>query len=64
MENVWHFHCAGVTQEILDQEWKNIDFLCVKHRDDLDGSGAMMMMLWLGRVDIVVTGGNSRQAAD
>ena len=34
----WHFQCAGVTQEILDQEWKNIDFLCVKHRDEIDSS--------------------------
>ena len=27
-----HFECAGVSQEILDQEWKDIEFVCVKHR--------------------------------
>ena len=27
----WHFNCAEVTQEILDEKWKNSEFLCVMH---------------------------------
>ena len=28
----WHFNCAEVSQQILDNEWKDIEFLCVNHR--------------------------------
>ena len=32
----WHYGCANVTQEILDNEWKG-DFVCEQHRKSLTG---------------------------
>ena len=29
-----HFECANVSQEIIEREWKDIDFLCDEHRAD------------------------------
>ena len=28
----WHYTCAGVTQQMLDEEWKDSHFFCIKHR--------------------------------
>ena len=29
----WHYSCAGVTQEELDNNWSGIDYLCLAHRE-------------------------------
>ena len=29
----WHFECAGVDDDILKNEWNNIDFLCENHNN-------------------------------
>ena len=29
----WHYSCADVTQEELDQNWSGIDYLCSAHRE-------------------------------
>lgn len=28
-----HFQCAGVSQEVIDTEWNNIEFLCDEHKE-------------------------------
>ena len=28
----WHYECAGVTQDELDEKWSNTRYLCLKHR--------------------------------
>ena len=30
----WHFNCADVSQQILDTEWKGIEFVCALHRNE------------------------------
>lgn len=34
----WHYSCAGVSQRELDECWVNQDFLCVKHRSNVQDS--------------------------
>ena len=31
----WHYSCAGVSQRELDECWVNQDFLCAKHRSNI-----------------------------
>ena len=33
-EAYWHYKCAEVTKEELDEEWSGIQFLCLKHRTE------------------------------
>ena len=28
----WHFNCAEVSKEVLENEWDQIEFVCKKHR--------------------------------
>ena len=32
-EAYWHYQCAGVSQEEVDRDWKEIEFICDLHRD-------------------------------